>query len=385
VSTDPGLIASFYGGRGSLDGLRAALVESFTYVELFPVPGAPDTEVVQVAINGNGPDAFSPMRHDLSDAVGNHAHDGWGHTLVYQADLEPGESSEAALTALLPHCRGLSQEVAIRTASLAAATIAAGHLWLLEIPTDGASLDSSTVYLALADPGDGQVLLNNWLLGPSARLLLPDLTAHKGYHAKRESYADAHVERFRQELDELREDCDTTLLASPPISAADLENIGRRLPDIHRVAGLYEGLHVNVRRFLANYRLQIGRVELGAIGAYHLEQLEALELDIALLIVEAERALETARSAVDLHRARFEEIRARTESRVAQFLGLLGLAIAVPQLVDRPAAIAIAGLLGVSLTEDEVLAALGWQIGVSVLAVLLVRLLIWIVSRIRAR
>jgi hypothetical protein len=156
-------------------------------------PAAADTTVLQLALNepGNASVAWDVLRCKLEAIFDESVFKTlWGYSLVYQAEITEPNPDIPVLEAGVPLLKiarrpGMPASEAAGAQPLAKTNLADGTIWLIDVPKqDG--LAAATVYMALNKPNSGNQLVARHLYGPGARLLMPDLIAHKGYYQTRQ-------------------------------------------------------------------------------------------------------------------------------------------------------------------------------------------------------
>ena len=393
----PALIATFFGPRGRMEPVANQLVgaleltprvanewfssETETYLSRFDPPQAHDTAVVQLALNAPGQvrDAWETMRKRLANVLDDAALQGtWGYTLVYQAELASGPAlDELVVDEMLPAPWRLDSTPGIAPRSLASLQVPGGRLWLMDVPIRGDGLQASTVYVALGPSDADNRLVSEVLLGQAGRVLMPDLNAHKGYHHRRR-YRGGFHDRYREKkratqettsrvLEELRQERDAT---------DELDELARDYGQLVNATIDLSDLHFALARNLTNYDLW--RIQDGAVAfEFHRRHMDAALQDMELLQSEGQKTLEPAATAVDMMQAQLDKVQERRRQGTETLLAVLGVALAVPQLVDREAAGALLRWIGVSLPGDNILALLGVQLVITLVAMPLVGYLVW--------
>jgi hypothetical protein len=208
------LIATFYGPRGQLQALfeRLDAGETKSLLRHFEPPVAPDSSVVQLALNepGSAAPAWQALRSRLEDKLDEEPtlRQIWGYTLIYQANLDLDLADDAVLTDLLPATRPFQAATTAAPTPVASAEVIGGMLWLLEVPLQGDGLQAATVHLAIGPSEPENRLVREVLYGPSVNLLMPDLIAHKGYHQIRQYRLDRLHDQYAAQVQALRQTTD---------------------------------------------------------------------------------------------------------------------------------------------------------------------------------
>lgn len=378
ITKEPGLIVTFYGPREEIGGFISSLGEALglviqasreaqdisdpdedKYLRYFDPPGAYDTRVIQLGLNGQGEaqSAWEALRSQLEAAkiheTLQHLADKdalWGYTLIYHATL----IDEAALDhqtrkALRQPARPLLSAPSHNPKPLAQSRLLDSHLWLLDIPTEGEGAEAATVYLALSPAAKAEALLKEVLYGPAATLLMVDLIAHKGYREKRQ-YIGQPRQLYQQRIEESQEIVSALLdlsqnmqrlKASQSETNRQLERLSSAYNKLLKGTQLLEDLRLSLAQQLENYdwwQEQLGRSDL---TIYHQKQMQIGHRDLDLLIGKGQSMQQAARTVIEMIQMRLEQIRQENEQWIQTLLAAVGMALAVSQIVDPSAAQAI--------------------------------------------
>ncbi len=150
------------------------------------------------------------------------------------------------------------------------------------------------------------------------------------------------------------------------------------------VASLGE-LRISLARQLHNYDWWQKRAKGGAVIEYHRNQLETAFRELDLLIAEGQNALQAASTAVNIVQAQLDQRQERQRQRIEALLAIAGVALAIPQLIDREAAGALLRWAGVRVSLDDVMFLLQAQLGITLVVALLAGLLVWLMGARRRR
>jgi len=352
------------------------------FLQRFDPAAAADTTVLQVALNepGTAGGAWDALRRKLEAAVDeSFFRPLWGYSLVYQAELldgGPGMPEPQAGDPLLQAARrlGAPASEAAGARPLAVTGLPEGAIWLLDTPRhDGAG--AVTVYMALNNPGTDNRLLARHLYGPDARLLMPDLIAHKGYYQARQYQAGEFREQYGRRLDAMRAATHVLLheLGRRRERAARLEALARDYSRLVDTLATLERLRVALARQLHNYGWWQREGADDAVLAHHHAFLETASVEIRLLIEEGQGALQAAGTAVEMVRARLEGERQRQQEWLSTLLAVLAVALALPAILDREVLGAISAGLGLPIAASP--AGVVWLFGVQAAVVVLVMVL----------
>ncbi len=417
--------------NNSPDIQRGILLEHFTMAG----PPAHDTEVVQLILNARGPasttwhsllrqfvEAGFPTEQDLPDD------DIWGYTLIYTAIPTPGTTPADALETLLPLVHS-PHAIERYPSALARADLPGnGALWLLDIPLDAThNRQAATVYAAMTEETHNDAVVDEWFLGPVASMLMPDLIAHKSYYNMRQYRTNMRHERYKDKAEQLRITASALLTSSTGPVAPNLPQQGATstatgathftgecvAPNSHRqgatgatFAHLKHSYADMLNRTTTLDRLRIALEEqkinvdrwrgpgtFASIHAYHQQHIETAMQYLALLVDIGQGALNVSQTAVEFMRADIEQKEERREQVITMLLAVLGIVLAIPQLVTWDVACSILahfGLLGVDASVCDAGLSLWpfWvQMGFVVVCLLpfLPRLVRWVIERLSGR
>jgi len=323
------LIATFYGRRRDgplIQGLQERLYRGFlpesrepstpawwenradqVFGHCFRPSGraALDTVAVQVALNADGSAAKAwPFMRDTLETkleINKGLEDLWGYTLVYQAVLKAGVDPDKALRGSVASIGRLVSNESIQP--LAAAEALGGRLWLLGIPDLGDGWAAGTVYCALGPP-EGEEALLDLFYGPAAKLLTPDLIAHKGYYQMRQYRGEDLERKYEERLKELRQTTAELLhILKEDKEDPPFNKLSQKYYQLGPVDSKFKELHVGMLRQLKNYdRWREGVMDNDVVD-FHGGQLEAAADELELIVQPLEDSLNKADKAVSLAQA----------------------------------------------------------------------------------
>lgn len=410
------LIATFYGPRGASPtrSLHEQLYRSLartpeamgipdhwddndTFLDRFDPPAAPDTTVIQLALNapGSAPSAWETMRRQLEnllDAIWPElenlleatglASAWWGYTLTYQAVLASG--ADPVLEELLPAIRRLHSSESLQP--LAQAEMSGGKVWLLGIPTHDDGLAAATIYVALS-PSDKEGTLMTAIYGPAASLLMPDLISHKGYHQMRQYRGGNVRHRFEEGIKSIQKTSNELLESGVDQTVetnAGFEDLVRAYPRLIPVISILKELHISLVQQLHNYDRWRTQIKGNNVIEYHRGHLEMATSELELLVKQCQNAIDTADMAVSMARDQVSEVQANRQWWIATLLGVVGLAVSLRGILAREDVEELLGLIPMLEPQhrDNFFVQLGTQIGIVLIcALVLVLVVTWIRKR----
>ena len=385
-------------------------------LERMTLPGAPahDAQIVQVILND--PDAartaWRRMFVRLRDsgilatvqkqiAATQQEADGtehlWGLTLVYQAILTGAvPDPEQALQQINPLVWRLPPGVDYAH-PLARVDVPGGMLWLLDLPLADASpsVDPShrdkttsdlplTIYAALVTPDQNDALVKQYLCGPDAALLIPDLIAHKAYFHIRQYRRPDWLRRYTQQVTMLRTRAVALLEHTSPVAsvgrATRLNDLKHAAMTLLQITALLDTLHVRLQEQRTNATIWVPRQPLGKVQAYHQQRLDLALQELPLRIAQGRTTLEVAHTAVTILQAEHEQREQQREQTMATWLAVAGVVLAVPQLLTAEVATvvilegAVSPLLRILGQTPPTSYWLGWAVLVQIVVILLMLL-----------
>lgn len=281
-----------------------------------------------------------------------------GYTLIYQAVLTADISlNKLTLANLLPtkkndsgllptnesYNRLLHLWSLEKLRALAVTDILNGRVWLLDIPIHGDGLKAATIYVAVCPEKVNDQFVAGALYGPNAKLLMPDLIAHKSYHQIRQ-YRDYEKEiDYSQTLKGLRKTTVELLAANQQPPATD------KFDDLVRNSRLLIGgvarlgaLRISLAKQLYNYKPYAKDAKDGQIVTFHHAHMQTVVEELKLKVEEGESVLKATDTAVNIIEASFKKaeekhrkIEAKRQQLISVMLAVLGVALAVPKLIDE--------------------------------------------------
>lgn len=356
----PGLVATLYGDPPTLTGLAVDLaqrhdlaagdgrqhlwrsVEGALWLQVFtpPTTDEPDTGLLQIAYNppvtaaGAGWAAGrARLEAILPEAVLTST---GGYTLLYLAEqtaAQPGADGEPAA---LAEARPLHSDR--RAYPLRRAELADGVLWLTRLP-ERAEGRPVVVYAAVARPGR-EAALNAWLLGRAAPFLMPNVTAHKGYVWRQRYDGDADLREAETVIAQLAADTTEILdhLEDEQRAATQLEAMARQYDRVVGLTPRLDTIRYNLVKQQINFAQWTADLEGAPIFALHHSHLRMAVTELELLLTRARDTLQAAGTTVDLVQARLAKARVQQERRTEQLLTAVGLALALPELINATVA-----------------------------------------------
>ncbi len=356
----PGFLATFLGTGDAIDALLAPLLAAFTlesrrdgywvaaggdaWMRRFTPGINGDTAALQIAHNPPGTvvEGWAAARERLEAALDASllADPGfWGYTLVYQGELEDDTDPELAFSSVKHVALRLHANRPRGVPVLADAPAPGGHLWLTEIPI-GEGSGAATVYVALG-PADSKAQLSDWVAGPYAPLLFPDVVAHKGYLFRRDYHRDDLRHRYLSTVERLTEETSHLLddLGSEQAAAGQLDAVAHLYDRVVAVVPLLDQLRIQLATQLENFDLRTEEIEGGeAVLAFHRRHLATAFRELELLVARGRDAMEAAGTTVDMVQARLSKTRARQERRLESLLAFVAVTLALVELITMEAA-----------------------------------------------
>ena len=310
----------------------------------FDLRAAPaDTTFLQVALNARGDvgEAWRISREKLEKALKPEALEGiWGHTLHYQANLNPGSDPDEAFEKLRRSARLLHSGKGPYT-SLAQAEVTGGWMWLLAVPTEGDGSAAGTVYVALNEP-EQERHFGKVFFGEGARLLMPELIAHKSYYQRRQ-YRGERYEQYQGYLKDFRKLVRKLLneLEQREIRSDEVRKLTQRYYNLSDMVWQLEDLRVSIARQLHNYD-EWEVTNNNGIFQYHRRHMETSSAELELLVSDGQYALSVADPVLSISRyraeARQEKEEARDQQLIQTLLLVVATALALPEVIDKDVA-----------------------------------------------
>ncbi len=362
TTQDLTIIATFYGKRAEAgrSGFDSRLIKSLckqfaltpnsdddwmdkkqkVFLRRFHPSAAHDTSVVQIAIGGAGntksifPSILKKMEEGLSNYDWNSV---WGYSLIFLVQPN-GRWDEKKAEKIVQEIASTTRRLYGDTTEgdLAHADYSGGRLWLMDIPLQGDGKEAASVYLAVCPKNDTQDFIVNQLYGSNASLLMPDLIAHKSYY---------EIRQYR--TDEQKASFDATIETMVNTSGAVLMNLSNRraqiltkeLADSYApliaAAAYLNRLRISIERQLINFNQWQKNSSQNSIFAFHRNYIEIAGQELDLMIKEADGALKSCQTTVDMIQTEIEKNRDGRQRRFENLLAIFGAILTFGQIFNR--------------------------------------------------
>jgi len=355
---DAVLLASFYSQRDKAQRLIERLVEQlrltpvaervnewedeerFIFLRCFDPEAAHDATVVQLLMSAPGVavDTWATMCWRLGRELDDdYLKFVWGYSLLYQASLVEGVSiHEPALAPLITNVRPLQSEWSTTAPILAQSKVLGSQLSLTRVPLGDDGLDAGMVYVVLASAQQEAQFVSTILFGPHAKLLMPDLIAHKGYYQARQYRKNKMKSRYEEAAQTLRQT--TNALLSDITDRQDSSKLYTLTKDYKgflTIVPLLEELYISLDQQVHTYQWWRQRAKMSQVLDFHDYHLSSANRELELLIVQGKDVLEAAKTTVDMVQANLDREQGKRNQWLQTFLSVIGGALAVPQLIDR--------------------------------------------------
>jgi len=381
-TTDPALIATFYGPRGELQPLIEWLQNGLgltggqrpdilTFCRLLQPAAAHDTDVVEVTISTMGDTAevmwpaFCRRLGRVLDEVRKIEHI-WGYKLIYQAVVTEEswlidaqlqqEATQEALQRLFAHAQRLHASHDVDAIyPLATTNVDSGNLWLTHLPLTNDGYQAATVYVALSSAATEDAFIEEVLLGVNARLLMPDLIAHKAYHQRRQYRQGKIKERIEEAADHMHDTTSSLLSLGPtlPSHRAQLQQLTHDYNRFYPVVLNLNELHISLQRHQHNFELWQPRSNLGDIAQFHHSHINTTLEELRLLINKSQNTLDAAKSTVEALQTQLHDAQATRQQQIETLLAIIGATFAITQILDRDLTSAILLQFGYATSPEK--------------------------------
>lgn len=311
-----------------------------------------DTTVVQLALNAHNKSdpaaiAWGKLRDQLKATLNETVLQSiWGYSLTYQAVLTTGHQLDThTFDAVLPdddsRLLHLSPSKG-RLHPLAVTNMLNGRIWLLDIPLKGRELQVATVYVALNPHSANKQFVAGALYGPSAALLMPELIAHKSYHQTRQYWGVTAEMAYSDKLNHMRTTT-VNLLERPQSRQAvnQFEPLSEHSRIVIGGIAKLDALRISLRKQLYNYKRWEKQATEGDILAFHHSQISTIFEELSLKVEEGQTVLQATDTAINIIQTRLNKREETWHQVIGLIFAVLGVALAVPQLIDREIAAAL--------------------------------------------
>jgi hypothetical protein len=331
--------------------------------QFHPAPSsAADTFVIQVALEdeGRAEDVWPKLRERVRNVVqdGEEWSEGvLGYSLFYYAKVDDvvDEAKKRKDTLTNEICRieaAEGQEIAC----IVEDQLADGELSLWTTPIWEGGKAAAMIYIGFGSyPPFKNNLMRDFIFGRSARLLMPDLIAHKYYHQVRKIDKEGEKEAkpgktwrktYNDNVEVLRKAVQTMLRHHPGGHQAqavfdehDLNPVIRHYEELFAQLVRLDAYLVSLSQQCENHRFWKNDVG-GKIVAYQQGQMDIAVKDLELLTSKAKYVLNTAQITVDIARNQVEKqreaqerLRVEHDRRITQLLAVVGVVVVVPELL----------------------------------------------------
>ncbi|OQY27315.1 MAG: hypothetical protein B6244_11070 [Candidatus Cloacimonetes bacterium 4572_55] len=439
-----GIILTFYKKRGREEPLEGELrqilsrfpeIHNKFLIHTFRLPSIqPDSTIVQMAIEGKSGDAAGDwpeliqllQKAKLPSLLDKFAEKEslWGYSVIYSAELLAeglGDSShfnkETASLRSLARRPDLKPVTDNTDHTLVYSSLPlVGHLWLMDIPNQNHGRESAIVYMALSLADKDSEMTEGYLLGNQAKLLIPDLIAHKAYHQKREYRGEplklygSHLQKLEKAMEPMlsRVHESEDFLSDPAVKPSILQMVNSKLTrwmaeeilsqkigvqkrvtawvakknlddlkeDYMRLlsATTYlEKLQISISQQIQNYKWWVKSVSLDTLR-YHNWHMDMGDKELGLQIRKGRNFLGAIHTAIELVQADQNIRQEQRENRIMAWIAVIGTALAATQIIDADAASAILDIFTAPACTDIVRLK---QLGVQFIATILIALTMW--------
>lgn len=362
ITQDLTIIATFYGkraetGRSSFDArVIKLLCQQFeltpnsdddwmdkkqkVFLRRFHPSAAHDTSIVQLAIGsaGNIKSVFSSMLKKVEEGLSNYDWNSvWGYSLIFLVQPN-GRWDEKKAEKIFQETAGVTRRLYgdITGGDLAYAEYSGGKLWLRDIPLQGDGKEAANVYLAICPQNDTKDFIINHLYGQGASLLMPDLIAHKSYYEIRQYRTNEQKASFDATIETM---VNTSGVVLMNLSSRRTKILTKGLADSYApliaVTAYLNRLRISIERQLINFNQWHKNFSQNAILAFHKNYIEIAGHELDLMIKEADGALKSCQTTVDMIQTKIEENRDDRQQRFENLLSIFGAILALGQIFNR--------------------------------------------------
>ena len=315
------------------------------------IPHAADTRLVQLVLSDlvagrHAVEGWQAMRAELERVINkDRSHDQlkgiFGYTIFYQA-VTPND--EPIPTIDFPSYASILKPIhRSTTLLLAESTVlnSQAKLWLLNIPTHldtpmpGDHLAKGTIYLALSPKSLNNSLINQIIYGQQSTMFMPELIAHKAYQEIRQYRLYDEQKQITVTMRQIMGQAVTRLESLNQNS--DISGVTDQYSQLFGQYTQLERAYISLTRQSYNFDLWKEQANAPEIISFHERQIKTRIKELELKIKEGQSVLQAANTAVTI-------IQTRLERRIEYLLVAIGIALAVPQLIDPEAAAALLSL-----------------------------------------
>ncbi|NJP07910.1 MAG: hypothetical protein HC837_20945 [Chloroflexaceae bacterium] len=295
----------------------------------------------------------------------------WGYTLIYMAELTQPTADESSwdgvLAEMLPIIDQINPQHSTASTPLSQTPLAGGMLWLLDEPTRNLKDLISTVYLALAPPGDNDRLLLEGIYGPAAALIMPDMIMHKSYYLLRDIASFDLVDEYKEYVDDLT-DLSIAMMSPEQQLAAQappsLDAMGQQTANLLGMMALINEQRIRLQQQHTNYQRWYDALggRASPLVCYQLDQIHTAIRELELLIERGRSAIEASRTAIELIETQIAREQNARQERISRWLAIAGVVLATPQVFTWDvtcAWLATWGLVSACENQAQILPLLG--------------------------
>jgi len=330
-------------GLNQPNGNHNVWLERFNPVE----KSARDIRVVQLALNASDKGTHADSAWvELGDRLGELlSNEGLffgmvGYSLIYQAVLKRGITP--LFENLLPDKAKRRKLLLNRPSAgvikpLATSDTPYGRLWLLDIPLQKDGRQASAVYVALCLEDANDDFVSQVLWGESASWLLPDLIAHKSYHQIRQyrGIVEGQV-TFSMKLQQVRNTTLELLSDRGKQKGSDeFSHLSKHSQALIRDMAKLGALRITLAKQQYSYSQWLDQAQVGDIITFHATRIKANLKELELNLAEAETVLKATDTALNIMQTGLDKAQERRQLWLSMIIAILGVALAVPQVIDR--------------------------------------------------
>ncbi len=320
-------------------------------------PAAKDTAVLQYGFNGTG-DArtgWEGLRQKLETAEFSrhvdafaqaYPDDFWGYSLIYHATLDEGESLASlpseALQPLFQAARQPHRAPVADALPIAQSEFDEGHLYLLayDVASDGVGSKMGVVFASLSPAAQDAAMLKRHLYGTRATLLLPTIYLLKSYSVRRQYHhkytSDKSALTAYKEYTKKMQDKIKPMFAE--VENKQLTKLNDDQQALLMATEKFEDYRLTLSIQFENQTHWRNRLGSGDVGDFLCQEIRTCIHELDIHLNKAKRVMESVSKAIAMKQMAQNEAQANRERTIGLILGVLGIAFAVPQLVDPDAA-----------------------------------------------
>jgi len=269
-----------------------------------------------------------------------------GYTLLFLAEhpLDQLGDKEASLFAVKEAIKRLFERIDYyKIKPYESSKDSGGQIHLIGKPdVQRISSYRAMIYVNYSPKEEQENFVKKVLVGRSAKIIIYDLTLHKAYYQRFQYETERkNLEKIADSLKKAAEYVISCTHENRKDVQNKIEHISEVATRIQIIAYMLYKFQDSIKQQQFNFRKFSSYYQLEGITSHHKKELEEMLFDLKLLIERCDRLCSTTSAATGLASNRHLKFEEKENQQRDKLLATLGVAMAIPQLVDSSAALSI--------------------------------------------